>query len=191
MTDGAQMNRDRLGFAAALRFAKRARTALLKRLKGNSGAGNFVFEYRGEHALPPVPMTEVQSDFAALFGTWDGGADIAGAVQEAVADGAHCYAALGEDGTAICYLLARTGKSLDNWFIELEPGDAVLYSIVTHVGARGQRLAGRLAAQVAEDYLARGHRAFLDCAVWNVSAHKAFEAAGFVRLRPEPFPPID
>lgn len=185
------MNADRFSFGAATRFAKRVRTALLKRLKGRDQSGNFVFEFRGAHGQPPVTMREVSDGLSTMFARWEGGTTIAATIRDAARDGAKSYVAQSESGDAICYLLVQTGASLDSWFIPLDDGDAVLYSIVTHPSARGQRLAGRLAVQVAELYVEAGNRALLDCAVWNISAHKAFEAAGFVRLREEPYPPLD
>ena len=177
---------------AGLRWAKRARTALLKRLSAGRKTGNFVFEYRGDHELPPVPFEEATTDHVArIFENWDGAGAMLSSVREALDEGARCFFVSDNEGRAICYLLARSGRQRGDWFIELHESDAVLLSIVTHNAARGQRLAGRLAAGVAERYVARGGRAFLDCAIWNVSAHKAFRAAGFEQIRPEPFPPLD
>ncbi|MGB3808232.1 MAG: GNAT family N-acetyltransferase [Erythrobacter sp.] len=159
-------------------------------MKRGRNAGNYVFVFRGDTDLAPVNVQQLRSDLNGWFRAWKDRNAVVALVQAKMAEGCQCFAITDDDDKVLCYLLARTGATIDEWFIDLEADDAVLFSVVTHPGARGERLAGRLTASVARRYVANGGRALLDCAVWNVSAHKAFEAAGFELLRPEPFPPL-
>lgn len=166
---------------------KLIRTALLKRLGRLQGAGNIVMEFRGSAAVEPIMVTELTAGWDATFATWKNGKALAAALAHECHSAAGCFAVLGNDGRALSYLLTRQGATLSRWFIDLSDDDVVIYSIVTHPSARGQRLAPRLTASVAARLKAEGRRVLLDCKTWNVSAHNAFAVAGFRPIRPEPF----
>jgi len=68
------------------------------------------------------------------------------------------------------------------WYVPLGPRDEVVYAVVTAPRAWGRGYAGMLAAGIARKVAARGGTAYLDCAAWNVRAHRAFERAGFRRV---------
>lgn len=173
-------------------FLKRLRVAFAKRLSARRNDGNLVFQYQLARSLEPLAMQRLKSPEPSHFAHWRRAPAIISVLDEAIDKGAQCFASFGSDGSVASYLLTKTGAQLGNWYVPLTADDTVIYDVNTHPSARGERLAARLTQAVAEHAAQeRGGRVFLDCAVWNVSAHRAFEAAGFARVRPEPFKPVE
>lgn len=78
---------------------------------------------------------------------------------------------------------------IEEWHVEIGREDEVIYSVVTARGSMGRGLAGRLCAQIASRVRENGGVAWLDCAVWNTRAHRAFQKAGFVQFGRETYAP--
>lgn len=171
-------------------FIKRIRTALYKKAAIHKKHGNFVFIYKHNNSLKKVNYQNINNNFSKHFDGWTKKQDIINLIEKEVSENNNCYACLDAKGTIESYLLKKNAADISDWFIDLPKNDVVLYSIVTHPKARGRRLAGRLAASVAKDCNNEGSNVYLDCASWNISAHRAFETAGFIKLQNEVFPEL-
>lgn len=169
---------------------KRLRVTFLKRLRPGRDSGNVVFEYRGGTALSVPAYRKLTAVTAANFACWRRGEEIAKAIGLQVDQGADCFAVLDPADQVQCFLLTKAGDRLEQWFFELSEREVVIFSVNTHVSRRGERLAGRLSAAVADMLTGQGRRVLLDCKTWNVSARRAFLAAGFAPVRDEPFPAL-
>ena len=167
-------------------FLKRVRTALLKRYRAGRDEGNIVFKYVGHTTLELVNAIQIDGGSEEIFRDWSHRDRLEKQVADETAGGAKCYIVSDDSGGALCYLLTKQAHQLDQWYVELKPDDVVIFSVETALAARGQRLAGRLAASVAQQEQAQQPDTYLDCAVWNLSAHRAFETAGFQYIDSEP-----
>jgi hypothetical protein len=80
---------------------------------------------------------------------------------------------------------ARFCSPKKEWYVQLEPEDVVIFSVVTFFRFRGLGLARLMVQCVAEAELGVGN-IYLDVKRWNRSAQLAFEKGGFRRVAVRP-----
>lgn len=163
-------------------------TALRKKVAKFASPKSYVFEYRGGGNVgAELQVTQIENPALHSFANWKDGVSFAAYIEAESSHGLECFGILDDNDQVISFLFTKPGHRLGNWFFSLGDRDFVIFAVNTHPSARGKRLAGKLTAFVADAISSDGSRVFLDCATWNVSAHKAFETAGFEKVREAPF----
>ncbi len=76
-------------------------------------------------------------------------------------------------------LFTRKGKKFRRWFVEIKDDDMVIFRMRTYPAFRGRGVAPSLMRYAMHHSLQGGHKAYIDCRVYNKPSIRAIQKAGF------------
>jgi len=172
----------------------RLKTAMLTAGKHSSGHYLYKFDDRSglQGQLPPssgIRRIDAASLVeAGLFGGWANPPSVAEAIRNEMERGASLW--LFElDGNCEVHLLSIPAATVGRWYISLSGDAAILYSVNAHERVRGKGYTPGFVREVSRRLGASGD-VYLDCKVWNLSAHRSFEKAGYRRIDDTIYPAL-
>jgi hypothetical protein len=82
----------------------------------------------------------------------------------------------------VAKLHSRKGEYFMKWFVPLRAGDVVLFRARTYRDFRGRGINPRFQRMIIRKEVATDRNAYVDCKVYNASAIRGIEKAGFRRI---------
>lgn len=93
------------------------------------------------------------------------------------------------DQSVVAYQWSRKGSYVKHWFVSLNPEDIVIFATVTFPEWRGRSIGPAMMQFIIAHELEGQGVAYVDCKVWNKSAIRGIEKAGFQKVG-EPMRPV-
>lgn len=87
-----------------------------------------------------------------------------------------------KDNKVLGCRLSRRGKNINNWFIELNDNDIIIYRGNTVPEFRGHGLSPAMMQYIIKNELNEGDNAYVDCKIYNYPSIRSITKAGFVKI---------